>query len=40
MIILLGDMNAKIGKEDFMIDVSGRNSLLEETSENGKLLGQ
>ena len=38
--ILLGDLNAKIGKEDFIRPVSGLYSLHEETNDNGSLLGQ
>ena len=37
--ILLGDFNAKIGKENFIASVAGKYTLHEVTSENGKRLG-
>jgi len=40
ILILLGDFNAKIGRENFMATVAGKYTLHEETSENGKRLGQ
>jgi exonuclease III len=38
--ILVGDFNARIGKEDFMKGIAGRYSLHEETNENGSMLGR
>lgn len=38
--IVLGDFNAKIGKEDFVKEVGGSYTLHEETNENGKMLVQ
>ncbi|XP_054259423.1 uncharacterized protein LOC128984157 [Macrosteles quadrilineatus] len=40
MCILVGDFNAKIGKEDFLKGIAGIHSLHNETSENGRLLAQ
>jgi exonuclease III len=40
ILILLGDFNAKIGREDFIPAVAGKYTLHEVTSENGKWLGQ
>lgn len=40
LIIIMGDFNAKIGKEDFVSSVAGKYTLHEETNENGKLLCQ
>jgi hypothetical protein len=40
ILVLLGDFNAKVGKEDFLRHVAGKHSLYNETSENGKLLNQ
>ena len=40
ILILLGDFNAKIGTENFIATVAGKYTLHEETSENGKRLGQ
>lgn len=40
VVILLGDFNAKIGKEEPLREVAGKYSLHEETNENGKLLAQ
>jgi len=40
ILILLGDFNANIGKENFMAAVAGKYTLHEVTSENGKRLGQ
>jgi endonuclease/exonuclease/phosphatase family metal-dependent hydrolase len=39
-LILLGDFNARIGKEGFKNGIAGRYSLHEEASENGSMLGQ
>jgi endonuclease/exonuclease/phosphatase family metal-dependent hydrolase len=38
--IIMGDFNAKIGKEEYLDPIAGRHSLHEESSENGRLLGQ
>jgi len=40
ILILLGDFNAKIGRENFIATVAGKYTLHEVTSENGKRLGQ
>ena len=40
ILILLGDLNAKIGRENFMAAVAGKHTLHEVTNENGKRLGQ
>ncbi|XP_022197016.2 craniofacial development protein 2-like [Nilaparvata lugens] len=40
MKLILGDFNAKVGQETFMADVAGKFSLHEETSDNGRMLGQ
>ena len=40
MKIILGDFNAKIGKESYLRDVAGNFTIHEETSENGNMLGQ
>jgi hypothetical protein len=40
ILILLGDFNAKIGKENSIATVAGKYNLHEVTSENGKRLGQ
>jgi endonuclease/exonuclease/phosphatase family metal-dependent hydrolase len=40
ILILLGDFNAKIGRENFMATVAGKCTLHEVTSENVKRLGQ
>ena len=40
MIILLGDLNAKIGREDCMRNIAGKYTLHEASNESGKLLGQ
>ena len=40
MIVLLGDFNAKIGKEDFIKRIAGSFSLHDKTNENGQSLGQ
>jgi endonuclease/exonuclease/phosphatase family metal-dependent hydrolase len=40
ILILLGDFNAKIGREHFIVTVAGKYTLHEVTSENGKRLGQ
>jgi len=40
ILILLGDFNAKIGREKFIATVAGKYTLYEVTSENGKRLGQ
>jgi hypothetical protein len=40
ILILLGNFNVKIGKENFMAAVAGKYTLHEVTSENGKQLGQ
>jgi exonuclease III len=37
-IIILGDFNAKLGKEDTYKNVTGKHMLQEQTSENGELL--
>ena len=37
---MLGDFNAKIGKENFIKSVAGKHTLHAVTSENGKRLGQ
>jgi len=39
ILILLGDFNAKIGREKFIAAVAGKYTLCEVTSENGKRLG-
>lgn len=39
-LIVLGDFNAKIGKEDFIKQVAGMYSLYNETSNNGMRLCQ
>ncbi|EFN80577.1 Craniofacial development protein 2, partial [Harpegnathos saltator] len=38
MIVILGDFNAKIGKEQETSIVAGKHSLHDETSDNGKML--
>ena len=38
--MLLGDFSAKIGRENFIATVAGKNTLHELTRENGKRLGQ
>jgi endonuclease/exonuclease/phosphatase family metal-dependent hydrolase len=40
VIVLLGDFNAKLGKEEYLRHVIGKYSLHNETNENGKLLCQ
>ena len=40
MLIVLGDFNAKIGKEDFLKQIAGKYTLHDRTNENGKLLSQ
>ncbi|CAG4952071.1 unnamed protein product [Parnassius apollo] len=35
---VLGDFNAKVGKENIYADVTGKHSLHEDTSDNGELL--
>ena len=40
ILILLGDFNTKIGRENFIATVAGKYTLHEVTSENGKRLGQ
>jgi endonuclease/exonuclease/phosphatase family metal-dependent hydrolase len=40
ILVLLGDFNAKVGKDDFLRHVAGKHSLHNETSENRKLLSQ
>ncbi|XP_039276011.1 craniofacial development protein 2-like [Nilaparvata lugens] len=40
MKLILGDFNAKVGQETFMADVAAKFSLHEETSDNGRMLGQ
>lgn len=40
MRIILGDFNAQIGKEDFLKNVAGKQTLQEVTNENGKRLAQ
>jgi endonuclease/exonuclease/phosphatase family metal-dependent hydrolase len=40
ILILLGDFNAKIGRENFIATVAGKYTLHKVTSENGKRLGQ
>jgi len=40
ILILLGDFNAKIIRENFIATVAGKYTLHEVTSENGKRLGQ
>ena len=40
ILILLGDFNAKIDRENFIATVAGKYTLHEVTSENGKWLGQ
>ena len=40
VIVIMGDFNAKIGKEDSIRQVAGRFSLHDETSDNGFLLAQ
>lgn len=40
VLILLGDFNAKIGREDFLQHVAGKHSLHTETNENGMMLSQ
>jgi exonuclease III len=40
ILILLGDFNAKIGRENFIVMVAGKYTLHEVTDENGKRLGQ
>jgi hypothetical protein len=37
-IIILGDLNARLGKEDAYIGVTGQDTLLRNTSGNGELL--
>ncbi|XP_055387207.1 uncharacterized protein LOC129615849 [Condylostylus longicornis] len=39
-LMIMGDLNAKIGKEDFLENVAGRHTLHEETSPNGLRLCQ
>ncbi|XP_055379626.1 uncharacterized protein LOC129610878 [Condylostylus longicornis] len=39
-LMIMGDLNAKIGKEDFLGNVAGRHTLHEETSPNGLRLCQ
>ena len=40
ILILLGDLNAKIGRGNFMAAVARKHTLHEVTNENGKRLGQ
>ncbi|GAB1869237.1 Craniofacial development protein 2 [Camponotus japonicus] len=40
VLILLGDFNAKIGREDFLQHVAGKQSLHANTNTNGKMLSQ
>jgi hypothetical protein len=40
ILILLGDFNAIIGRENLIATVAGKYTLDEVTSENGKRLGQ
>jgi exonuclease III len=40
ILILLGDSNTKIGRENFIATVAGKYTLHEVTSKNGKQLGQ
>lgn len=40
LLIVLGDFNAKVGKEDFVSSVAGKYTLHDETNENGTLLCQ
>lgn len=40
VLLILGDFNAKIGKEDFLCGIAGMQSLHDETSPNGILLVQ
>jgi len=39
-IIIMGDFNAKIGKEKHLMKVAGKYTIHNETSENGNLLAQ
>lgn len=38
MLIIMGDMNAQVGKEEFVQEVAGKETIHERTNENGKLL--
>jgi len=40
IIIIMGDFNAKIGKEKHLMKVAGKYTIHNETSENGNLLAQ
>jgi endonuclease/exonuclease/phosphatase family metal-dependent hydrolase len=40
VLILLGDFNAKVGREDFLQHVAGNYSLHADTNKNGKMLSQ
>ncbi|XP_022186058.2 craniofacial development protein 2-like [Nilaparvata lugens] len=40
MLVVLGNFNAKVGKEPFLKGVSGKHTLHEETSENGRRLAE
>jgi hypothetical protein len=40
MLIILGDFNAKIGRENYIAQVAGKYTIHNETSANGNLLVQ
>ena len=40
IIIIMGDFNAKTGKENHLMKVAGKYTIHNETSENGNLLAQ